>query len=54
MIHEIIIDTHRSAFQVDLLRLFVGTFREFVPQFRAKSRVCSTVLLCHFYGLTYR
>ena len=54
MIHKIIIDTHRSAVQVDLLRLFVDTFREFVPQFRANSRVCSTILPSHSYGLTYR
>ena len=54
MVHKIIIDIHRSAVQVDRFPLFGGIFREFVPQFSANSRVCSTVLHCHSYGLTYR
>jgi len=54
MMHKIIIDTHWSAVQVYMLRQFVDTFREFVPQFRANSLVCSTILPSHFYGFTYR
>lgn len=54
MLHKIIIDIHRSVVQVDMFRLFGGTFREFVPQFRANSLACSAVLHCHSYGLTYR
>jgi len=54
MIDKKIMDTHRSAVHVYMPRLFVDTFREFVPQFRANSRVCSTVLPSHSYGFTYR
>lgn len=54
MLHKLIIDIHRSAAQVDMFRLFEGTLREFLPQFRANSRACSAVLHCHSYGPTYR
>jgi hypothetical protein len=54
MIHKVITDSHRTAVQVDMLLLFVGNFREFFPQFRANSLVCSTVLPSESYGLAHR